>query len=168
MRTAMLPARGPAPVPWQARRLHIRRAADMELRIVLIDENPTFQASVARFLGRIPGATVVAQFSDLPSAQAMLAPLRPDLVLMDVIAARHGFAEFSRVLHALPARPALVCLSIYDEPQYRVASAELGNIFVSKADLVAELLPILQRMGLQVPLEWQPPMPAGGAVDTGT
>jgi DNA-binding NarL/FixJ family response regulator len=140
----------------------------MELRILLIDENPTFLAAVARFLGRIPGAKVVAQMSNLPSAHALLAELRPDLVLMDVTAARNGFTDFSQALQALPLRPKVVCLSIYDEPQYRLAGAELGNSFVSKSDLVVDLLPILEQLGLQVPHEWQPPTPADGTVDKST
>jgi DNA-binding NarL/FixJ family response regulator len=137
----------------------------MELRIILIDDNTVFLASVARFLGRIPGATVVAQFPNLHSACALMAQLRPDLVLMDVTAARHGFGEFSSAVGKLPVRPKVVCLSIYDEPQYRLASTELGNTFVSKADLVAELLPLLEQLGLQVPQEWLPPMPAAGTVE---
>jgi DNA-binding NarL/FixJ family response regulator len=140
----------------------------MELRILLIDENQIFLASVARFLNRIPGANVVAQVSNFRDAQALLACVRPALVLMDVTAARNGCAEFSRALRELPASPKLVCLSIYDEPQYRLASAELGNTFVSKADLVAELLPILEQLGLQVPHEWQPPILAADAIDAST
>ncbi len=136
----------------------------MELRILLVDENPVFRASVVRFLGRIPGANVVGQVPSVGDAHALLTTWRPDLVLMDVTAARTGCLEMARALQEAPLRPKVVCLSIYDDPQYRLASAELGNTFVSKADLVAELLPILEQLGLQMPPAWQPTMPPERAV----
>jgi len=137
----------------------------MGLRILLVDENPVFRASVVQLLGRIPGANVVCQVPSVGDARALLTQWRPDLVLMDVTAARTGCLEMAQALREASVRPKVVCLSIYDEPQYRLASAELGTTFVSKADLVAELLPILEQLGMQMPPAWQPTMPPDDAVD---
>jgi len=139
----------------------------MRLRILLVDENPVFLASVARFLTRIPGAAIIGQLPHLHDARSLLARLHPDLILMDVTALRNGGAGLAQLLQELPIRPKVVCMSIYDEPQYRQASTELGNMFVSKANLVAELLPILEQLGLRVPQEWQPQLPAANTVDVG-
>jgi len=140
----------------------------MGLRILLVDESPVFRASVVRFLGRIPGAIVVGQLPFVGDAHALLTQWRPDLVLMNVRAARTGCPEMARALRDAPVRPKVVCLSIYDEPQYRLASAELGTTFVSKADLVTGLLPILEQLGMQLPLAWQPDLRPDRAVGVST
>ncbi len=121
------------------------------LTIMLVDDNQTFITAVRQFLDRLAGVRIVAQASDGKSALAHLRRHRPALVLLDIAMPGMNGLELARAIQQDPAPPQLVFLSMHDNREYRGAARELGADFVSKADFVTELLPLLRARTPVVP-----------------
>lgn len=115
----------------------------MTLKILLVDDNHTFIAAVRQFLDRLPDVVIIGQAHDGKSALAIVRQQRPDLVLMDIAMPGMNGLELARAIQLDPSAPQIVFLSMHDNQEYRVAARELGADFVSKADFVSELLPLL-------------------------
>ncbi len=130
------------------------------LTIMLVDDNQTFVTAVRQFLDRLPGVQIVAQASNGKSALAHLRRHRPALVLLDIAMPGMNGLELARAILQDPAPPQLTFLSMHDNREYREAARELGADFVSKADFVSELLPLLRA---RIPLA-PAPAPAPDAV----
>jgi DNA-binding NarL/FixJ family response regulator len=114
------------------------------LRILLVDDNPTFLASVRQFFQFLPDAQVIGDAHDGLSALDAANRLQPDLVLLDIAMPGMNGLDVARALKSWAHPPKIVFLSMYDGEIYRGASRELGALgFVSKADFVTELLPLV-------------------------
>lgn len=118
-------------------------AAPAALTVLLVDDNQTFIAAVRQFLDRLPGIRIVGQAHDGKSALAQVRQSRPALVLLDIAMPGMNGLELARALLQDAEPPQLIFLSMHDNREYRAAAAELGAEFVSKADFVTELLPLL-------------------------
>ena len=114
--------------------------------LLLVDDNQTFIAAVRQYLDRLPGVRVVDHAMDGKSALALQRQHRPALVLLDIAMPGMNGLELARAMLQEPTPPRLIFLSMHDNREYRAAAGELGADFVSKADFVAELLPLLERM----------------------
>lgn len=115
----------------------------MPLTILLVDDNQTFITAVRHFLDRLAGVNIVGQARDGKSALALLRRHRPALVLLDIAMPGMNGLELARAILQEAAPPQLVFLSMHDNREYRAAASDLGAEFVSKADFVTELLPLL-------------------------
>lgn len=119
----------------------------MTVKILLVDDNPTFLGAVWQLLDMLPGVEVIGEAHDGREALVKAAELKPDLILLDV-----AMPEMSGVAVALRMKtwaqaPRIVFLSMHDNAAYREAAHNLGALgFVGKADLVDGLLPILERL----------------------
>lgn len=119
----------------------------MTYRIVLVDDNQNFVATVTQFLADFSDFEVVATSNDSVAAVALLQKLQPDLVLMDIsMPTMNGF-EVMAQLQKCNQAPKVVFLSMHDSIFYRDAARDIGaSGFVSKADFVHELLPAIDRL----------------------
>lgn len=119
----------------------------MTTKVLLVDDNPTFLSSVRMFLGMLPNMEVVGEAYDGPAALAQADTLQPDLALLDIALPEMNGLEVARRLQSLPRPPRIVFLSIHDSPDYRAAASSLGaDGYVSKANFVTELFPIVKRL----------------------
>lgn len=129
----------------------------MTIRILLVDDNTTFLAAVRNFFNAVPGVEVIG--SALSGNEALVAAQCsvPDLILLDIDLPDMGGLEVARRITRWPNAPHIVFLSMHDNSGYREAAALLGvDGFVSKAEFVRDLLPMVERL---VAVE----TPSGGA-----
>jgi DNA-binding NarL/FixJ family response regulator len=118
-------------------------AAPPPLTLLLVDDNKTFVTAVRQFLDRMPGVQVIGHAHDGKAALAQQREHNPALVLLDIGMPGMNGLELARAMLQDDAPPQLVFLSMHDNREYRAAARELGADFVSKADFVTELLPLL-------------------------
>ena len=119
----------------------------MTLRILLVEDNPTFLMAVRQFMDRAAGMRVVGLAHNGAQALALAAELQPDLVLLDMALPQMSGLEVARAMLAWPQPPRIVFLSMHDQAAYREAARDLGvQGFVGKADFVAALLPIIEKI----------------------
>ncbi len=122
----------------------------MTLQIMLVDDNLTFMASVAKTLKLVPNTQVVAEAHNGQEALDMAQRLQPDLMLLDIVMPGLTGLEVARAMQSWPHSPRVLFLSMHDNESYRLAAQSLGALgLVGKANFVAELLPIIA--GLAAP-----------------
>lgn len=119
----------------------------MTVKILLVDDNPTFLTAVWQLLDMLPGVEVIGEAHDGREALVKATELKPDLLLLDIaMPEMTGIAVALRIKGWTQA-PRIVFLSMHDSPAYRDAALNLGALgLVGKADLVDGLLPILERL----------------------
>ncbi len=119
----------------------------MALNILLVDDNKTFLVAVRQFLNRLSSAQVVAEAYDGRDALDKAAALAPDLMLLDVAMPQMNGLDVARTMQSWAQAPAIIFLSMHDSSGYREAAAEVGaRGFVSKADFVVGLLPMIEKL----------------------
>ena len=117
------------------------------LQILLVDDNLTFLASVKKSLKLVPNTNVLAEAHDGPQALALAQHLQPDLVLLDIVIPGMSGLEVAKAMQLWPRAPRVLFLSMHDNESYRLAAQALGTLgLVSKANFVAELLPIIDAL----------------------
>lgn len=117
----------------------------MRIRILLVDDSPTFMTAVNQYLGTFPAVQVVGQAQDGREALAMAALLQPDLVLLDISMAEMNGLEVARRLQTWPHSPHIVFVTFNDSGAYRAEALDLDILgFVGKSRLTVELPPILE------------------------
>ncbi len=119
----------------------------MTLKILLVDDNRAFVAMVRQFLDGLPDLEVVGQAHDGVDALSKAEQLRPDLVLLDITMPEMNGLEVARCMQTWPQAPRIIFLSMHDHAAYQSAARDLGAVgFVTKANFVVELLPIIEQM----------------------
>ncbi len=118
----------------------------MPLKVMLVDDNHTFLAAMRQFLDLLPGLDIVSQANSGKEALAQLRLSTLDLVLLDIAMPGMNGLELARAIRQSERPPRMIFLSMHDNDEYRAAADELDAGFVSKADFVAELLPMLELM----------------------
>lgn len=119
----------------------------MTTKVLLVDDNQTFLSSLRLFLGMLPDMEVVGEAHTGLEAVNQAGKLQPDLALLDIALPELNGLEVARRLQSLPRPPNIVFLSIHDDDDYRAAASSLGAAgYVSKADFVTELFPIVTRI----------------------
>ncbi|GAB4218446.1 MAG: hypothetical protein Fur007_24310 [Rhodoferax sp.] len=124
----------------------------MPLRILLVDDSPTFLASVKKFLAIQPQTQVVGEAYDGHQALQLAARVHPDLVLLDIVMPGPNGLDVARQLKTWAVAPHILFLSMHDNDSYRQAAKALGALgLVGKANFVADLLPILEALPNHTP-----------------
>ncbi len=119
----------------------------MTVKILLVDDNLTFLAAVKACLDKLPGVAVVGEATDGRDALVKAHALKPDLVLLDIVMPYITGLDVAGIIQTWPQPPRIVFLSMHDGLAYRAAARNLGVLgYVGKADFVAELLPIVERI----------------------
>lgn len=122
----------------------------MTFEILLAEDNQTFANSVSRFVSGIPGAHLVAHAKNGDEALEQTIALHPDLILMDIAMPKMtGLQVAQRLqgLQGLAPQPVIIFLSMHSDPSYREAARNAGGAyFVTKANFVSELHPLIAQM----------------------
>lgn len=117
------------------------------LRVLIVDDNPTFQAVAERELVRDPRVQVVGNAVTGADALVEVARVQPDLVLMDIsMPVMNGF-EATRRIKACPNPPRVVILTLHNRPDYHDAALRIGaDGFLTKAEFEQRLPAMLGRL----------------------
>lgn len=125
-----------------------------QIRLLLVDNHPTFLRLAAAFLHEHYSGEV-AVVGTLPTVRKNLTPveaLHPDVVVFDPYSPARSAKGILPVLRAALPGVGLVVLSARSEGAYRRAALAAGaDEFVDKADIVAELMPAIRRAHLLSP-----------------
>ena len=101
------------------------------IRVLLVDDHPVVRAGVRGMLAGEPDVTVAGEAEDGESACRLVAELRPDVVLMDlVLPGLDGAAATARIRAENPATQVVV-LTTYDDDadlQRAVAAGAIGYL----------------------------------------
>lgn len=120
------------------------------LRVLLVDSHTLFREGLALILGAEPDIEVVGMVGDEPAALAMLADLRPDLVLLD---SEDGGAA-RRIKGALPGTVVVVLTDRGDQEQVVAALLAGADGYLLKSLCARDLIGCLRgaRRGEPLPL----------------
>jgi len=111
------------------------------VRVLLVDDQPTFMRALLSVVTATPDFTVVGQAVSGEECLRLADSIDVDLVLLDVNLPGMDGVEVARRLRACPAAPAVVLLSTYDQDAGERFVAESGaNAYVTKSDLGPEVL----------------------------
>lgn len=116
----------------------------MTLKILLVDDNKTFLASVKKVLSMFSQAQIVGEAHDGMQALEAARRLAPDLMLLDIVMPGMTGLDVARTMKTWPTAPKVLFLSLHDNVFYRSAARELNSVgLVGKANFVIELLPVI-------------------------
>jgi two-component system response regulator AlgR len=117
------------------------------LRVVLVDDEAPARARLKELIADCApqvSATVVGEAASGREALELLASIAADLVLVDIRMPQMSGIEFARHALALPAPPAIIFVSAYDE--YAIKAFELRALdYLLKPVRRARLLAALER-----------------------
>jgi len=112
----------------------------MAIRILIVDDNPTFMAAVRQFLTSLPDAEVVGAAHNGREAMERAQALEPDLILLDIGMPEMNGLEAAQRMHQWEHPPYIVFLSMHSGQAYRDAARQAGAAgFIHKGDFVEEL-----------------------------
>jgi len=114
--------------------------AHKRIRVLIADDSAAFRNAVGLFLERLPQVEVIGAAEDGVHALALVASLRPDLVLMDLRMPRLGGLQATRRIRAKFPNVHVIMISLHDSQELRAASAASGaDRFILKHCLRDEL-----------------------------
>jgi DNA-binding NarL/FixJ family response regulator len=115
------------------------------MRLIIIDDHTPFREALARMLEQVTDIDIVGQAGDGKEGLKVAAELKPDTVLVDFSMPVLDGLAVTRQLKAWPKPPRVVMMSFHAEPEYReMALATGADIFITKADLHKDLVPVLE------------------------
>ncbi len=122
-------------------------SSTMSFEVLLAEDNATFANSVSRFLSLIKGVHLAGHAKDGDEALAQTIALNPDLVLMDIAMPKLTGLQVAHRLQSLAHPSKIIFLSMHTDAAYREAAHKVGGLyFVTKANFVAELLPLIEQL----------------------
>ncbi|WP_176047956.1 response regulator transcription factor [Burkholderia sp. BCC1644] len=118
--------------------------------ILIVEDDPDIRAPLAAFLSGKGYVTHVAD--SVEAADALLATVDVDLVLLDVMLPGKDGLDLCRRLHADKGGPRIIMLTALDDPTDKVVGLELGaDDYVPKPfdprELLARIRAVLRRPG---------------------
>lgn len=112
----------------------------MIIRVLLADDHPATCAGLRAMLDAVPDIEIVGEAHDGIEAQQLIAALRPDVLLLDMVMSDLRPAEFVRWARANYPRTEVLPLTAHDRDYYLAWMVESGAAgFVTK-DAAAENL----------------------------
>lgn len=119
----------------------------MKIRILLVDDSPTFMTAVNQYLGTFTTVQVVGKAQGGHEALALAALLQPDLVLLDISMAEMNGLEVARRLQAWAQPPRIILVTFNDSSAYRAEARDLDVLgFVGKSRLTIELPHLIETL----------------------
>lgn len=114
------------------------------VKVLLVDNNPTFLRITARFLAEEEWIDIQGCARSGQEALDMAPELDPDVILLDLnMPGIGGLEALPRLRHLLP-ETGIIALTLLDTAGYRQAALEAGaDSFVAKAAMNQELIPTI-------------------------
>ncbi len=115
------------------------------IRTLLVDDSLEFLEAAQRFLASDPRMEVIGLSRSTKEAISQVNLANPDLVLMDLTMPEMNGLDATRYIKALTNPPQIILYALYDNPEYRSASAAVrADGFISKSEFGEQLLPLIQ------------------------
>jgi two-component system, NarL family, response regulator NreC len=116
-------------------------AATAPIRVLVCDDHALVRSGLRRLLESESTFDVVGEAADAEQAVAMVAELRPDVLLLDVVMPGRSGIEAMGDLHAASAETRVLVLSMQDDPSYvRQAFAAGAHGYLVKEAADADLI----------------------------
>lgn len=129
------------------------------IRVVLVDNDPSFLSSAADFLSHFTEVTIVGCVGSPVEALAHIDEWKPDVVVTDLSMPGIGGLEVTRRIKARPNAPRVVVLTVFAEPEFRVEAESAGaDEFLAKEDIASTLVPVIMRFFEAPPPGATPPV----------
>ncbi len=120
------------------------------IKVLIVDDNPTFIGIMRRFLSRFADIEVVAETTSAEDALDLVREASPQVVLVDIAMPEVNGLVLTRMLREKHPTLAVILVTLLDTTQYRSASAEAGAVgFVAKPTLSTDLVPLIRRYASQ-------------------
>lgn len=117
------------------------------LRVLIVDDTRLARQELRTLLADLPDIELLGEADDVPAAQAAIARLRPDLVLLDIqMPSGTGFD----VIEGLDSAPLVVFTTAYDQYAVRAFEANALDYLVKPVD-ASRLAAALQRARSRLP-----------------
>jgi DNA-binding NarL/FixJ family response regulator len=117
------------------------------IRVLLVDDNPTFLRVTARFLSAEEDIHLVATLRGAAEALARMAELTPDVVLIDLAMPELPGLDAIPRLRAARPEAGIIALTLLQAEAYRQSALAAGaDVFVPKCLVTTELLPAIRRV----------------------
>lgn len=116
------------------------------IKVLIVDDNPTFIGIVRRFLSRFADIEVVAEATNAEIALTLAREASPQVALVDIAMPEVNGLVLTRMLREEHPDLSVILITLLDTTQYRSASAEAGaSGFVAKPTLSTDLVPLIRR-----------------------
>jgi DNA-binding NarL/FixJ family response regulator len=114
-------------------------------RIAIADDNQLVRAGIASLLEDVPGLEVIGEASDGPQALSLVAALRPDVLLLDlVMPGMSGMEVLARVHQEYP-QIRVIIISMHADDEFVLRALKLGAAgYILKDVLPNELEPAVR------------------------
>jgi DNA-binding NarL/FixJ family response regulator len=117
------------------------------MRLLLVDDDPEFRSTLRYLLRQHTEVVIVGEAGDGSEVLPLIAPLRPEVVLMDLTMPRMNGIEATRQLKRAWAELPVVMLTVHADPAYhRAAEAAGAAAVLEKKTLGMALWPTLLRI----------------------
>ena len=127
--------------------------AGSKIRVLLIDDSPTFLRVATEFLMRYDSLAVVGVMHGGGEALDQLLDLKPHVILLDLAMPGLSGMEAIPRLRSLMPHLGIVVLTMLDGNAYHQAVLAAGaDSFVSKTTMYTDLLPAIRRAAKLVPV----------------
>lgn len=98
----------------------------MTLRVLVVDDHPTFRRGLGALLASLPDVELVGEAADGEAGIELAAALEPDVVVMDLDMPRLGGVEATRRIVAAQPSVAVLVLTMLDEDESVFAAMRAG------------------------------------------
>ena len=117
------------------------------IRILLVDDNPTFLGVAGEFLQLQEGLEVVGAARNIAEALMHARELKPDVILLDMNMPGDSGLDAIPRLQKLSPETKIMILTMMQAEWYRSAALSAGaHDFIAKANIGSELLPAIRRV----------------------
>lgn len=116
------------------------------IKVLIVDDNPTFIGIMRRFLSRFADIEVVAEATSAASALDLARETSPQIALVDIAMPEINGLALTHMLREAHPDLAVILVTLLDTAQYRAASTEAGAAgFVAKPTISTDLVPLIRR-----------------------
>lgn len=121
-------------------------SSSANIRVLLVDDHPTFRQTLRRLLQAHPNIEVVGEASDGQEAIVRVEHLKPAVVLMDIYMGRMDGITATRLIKTQHPQVAVIGLTVEQKDFQLYAMHKAGAVeIIGKENAIAELPGAIQR-----------------------